>query len=77
MVEGSVFDEKDVAKRIELEVGINKTIHMFIKGRLIILSYTKGLSNVKIVLCEKYIGEKGYLCFSRLTVNCTFLHNYT
>ena len=59
MVEGSVFDEKDVVKRIELEVGINKTIYKLVKGRLMILSYTKGLSYVTIVLCEIYIGEKG------------------
>ena len=58
MVKGTVFDEKDVVKRIELEVGINKTIHKLIKGRLMIFSYTKGLSNVTIVLCEIYIGEK-------------------
>ena len=58
MVRGSVFDVKDVVKRIELEVGIYKTIHKLIKGRLIILSYTKGLSNVMIVLCEIHIGEK-------------------
>ena len=43
MIEGSVFDEKDVVKRIELEVGIYKTIHKLIKGRLMILSYTKRL----------------------------------
>ena len=58
MVKGTVFDEKDVDKRIELEVGIYKIIHKLIKGRLMILSYTKGLSNVTIVLCEIYIGEK-------------------